>query len=314
MIKLGIMGLNEGNGHPYSFAAIFNGYDEKALGICPFPVIRDYLQRYHKNRVFIENARVTHIWTQEREISEKIARVSRIPNIADNPLDFIGEVDGVILARDDPWNHWRMAKPFLERKIPIYIDKLLAHNVEDLNKFIDACGDNFPIMAGSSSRYTRNIEKAKREIDIEGIKTIHGVSKCTWLRYASHLLDGIFYLFGTEVKSVQNIGKKGFDVVRLEYKNGLNVLLQVIEDISLPIEFTCYANNRIGHYTVVFSDRDFSSYFYGFCQMLKKFVDMVKTGKQPIPFDEMVKISRIIIAGEVSREEGNRVVYPDELK
>ncbi len=85
----------------------------------------------------------------------------------------------------------------------------LAHNVEDLNKFIDACGNNFPIMAGSSSHYTRNIEKAKREIDVKGIRTIHGVSRCTWVRYASHLLDGICYLFGTEVKSVQNIGKRG---------------------------------------------------------------------------------------------------------
>ncbi len=36
MLKLGIMGLNEGNGHPYSFAAIFNGYDEGALAECPF--------------------------------------------------------------------------------------------------------------------------------------------------------------------------------------------------------------------------------------------------------------------------------------
>ena len=26
-LKLGVIGLSEGNGHPYSWSAIFNGYD-----------------------------------------------------------------------------------------------------------------------------------------------------------------------------------------------------------------------------------------------------------------------------------------------
>ena len=31
MLKFGIVGLNAGNGHPYSFSAVFNGYDPEAL-------------------------------------------------------------------------------------------------------------------------------------------------------------------------------------------------------------------------------------------------------------------------------------------
>jgi len=158
----------------------------------------------------IKHAQVTHVWTQDRELSESVARISKIPNTIDRYEDFIGEVDAVILARDDPHNHWKMARPFLERGIPIYIDKVLAHNLEDMNKIIDATGGDYPIMAGSSSKYTPNIEKGKKEIaDLSAIRTIHGVSSATWIRYANHLLDGICYLFGTDVATVQNYTRAG---------------------------------------------------------------------------------------------------------
>lgn len=74
-----------------------------------------------------------------------------------------------------------------------------------MQKIVDATGSDYPIMAGSSSRYTHNIEKAKADIDLTSVRTIHGVSCVSWIRYANHLLDGICYLFGTDIESVQNV-------------------------------------------------------------------------------------------------------------
>ena len=101
MLNFGIMGMNEGNGHPYSFSAIFNGYNEDALEECPYEAIKIYLPSSHRNEVMIPDARVSHIWTQDREMSESVARVSKIPNIVNKPEDLIGKVVAVILARDD---------------------------------------------------------------------------------------------------------------------------------------------------------------------------------------------------------------------
>ena len=42
MLRLGIIGISEGNGHPYSWSAIFNGYNHEYAQDCPFPVIPDY--------------------------------------------------------------------------------------------------------------------------------------------------------------------------------------------------------------------------------------------------------------------------------
>jgi len=47
MLKFGVIGMNEGNGHPYSFSAIFNGYDEDALEQCPFSSSKAYLNAHH---------------------------------------------------------------------------------------------------------------------------------------------------------------------------------------------------------------------------------------------------------------------------
>ena len=59
MLKFGIVGLNAGNGHPYSFSAVFNGYDPEALErYCDYPIIRKYLTTHHCNREFIGNARI----------------------------------------------------------------------------------------------------------------------------------------------------------------------------------------------------------------------------------------------------------------
>ena len=44
-IRLAMLGMIPGNGHPYSWSAIFNGYEPSAMASCPFPVIPEYLSR-----------------------------------------------------------------------------------------------------------------------------------------------------------------------------------------------------------------------------------------------------------------------------
>ena len=40
-----MVGMVDGNGHPYSWSAIFNGFDAAAMAHCPYPVIPEYLSR-----------------------------------------------------------------------------------------------------------------------------------------------------------------------------------------------------------------------------------------------------------------------------
>src|SRR5215472_4872506 len=113
-LRLGMIGLSPGNGHPYSWSAIINGYDRRAMASCPYPAIPRYLGRQRFPAAALAGAAVTHIWTQDGDASEHIARAARIPNIVDRPDAMIGHVDAVLLARDDAENHYEHASAFLQ--------------------------------------------------------------------------------------------------------------------------------------------------------------------------------------------------------
>ena len=64
-IRLGILGMTEGNGHPYSWSAMFNGYDPKEMETCGFPVIPQYLAKQPKETFGIPGAKITCIFDFE---------------------------------------------------------------------------------------------------------------------------------------------------------------------------------------------------------------------------------------------------------
>ena len=48
MVKsIGIIGLSEGNGHPFSYSSIINGYSPEGLAASGWPGIYEYVRRRH---------------------------------------------------------------------------------------------------------------------------------------------------------------------------------------------------------------------------------------------------------------------------
>ena len=117
-LRLGVIGLSPGNGHPYSWSAIFNGYDSEAMKSCGFPAIPRYLEMQQFPEDAIQEARVTHVWAQDAERAHHIASAARIGTVVRKFDDMIGEIDGVLLARDDAVQHAKFATPFLEAGLP----------------------------------------------------------------------------------------------------------------------------------------------------------------------------------------------------
>lgn len=305
MYNLGIIGMSPGNGHPYSWAAIFNGYDKEKMAKCPFPVISEYLGEQDSDTMCIEEACVTHIWTQDRKISEDIAGASLIENVVENMVDMIGQVDAVILARDDGENHLKMAKPFIEEGIPILIDKPLTDNAEDLKKFVRYYEEGRPIMSCSSMRYADSILELKGKIG--RILIANAVTPKYWRTYGIHLIEGIYALMGGGIESVQNIGYDGEEIVHLHYGDGKHAVLQTFKKIQSGIHFAFYG--EMGSEIVTHIDS-----FSSFKNMLLDFVGMLKSGKPPFGWNETVEMAKIVIAGALSLEEKGRTVDLKEIQ
>ena len=314
MLKFGIIGMNDGNGHPYSFAASFNGFNADALEKkCTFPIIREYLTAHHRNQEFIPDARVTHIWTQDKKISQQVADVSNIPHVADSIAELVSQVDGIIFARDDIWNHWDMAKDIFASGKPVYMDKLLAHDVDDLKKFIAVTGEDYPLLTASSYQFAPNVRAAAASMPLNELRTVHGISPVIWVRYAPHLLGALFAVCGNDVISVQNCGRDKEDTVCLTFSNGVQAILQVFEGMALPLGLKFFFNSPHAPVEVPYTDCGLKSYFLSIVEMMRAFTEMVKIGKKAVSFADTLKTNAIVLAGIRSGKENGRKIFAEEF-
>jgi hypothetical protein len=64
-----------------------------------------------------------------------------------------------------------------------------------------------------------------------------------------------------------------------------------------------------GHAQAAFSDT-----FFAFQAQLAAFIDYLRTGVRPFPFEETVELMHLVIAGIRSRDDGGRAVALAEIE
>src|SRR5437016_5042590 len=135
-IRIAMLGMVEGNGHPFSWSAIINGdYDPAAMAECGYPGIFQYLAAEPKENLGIRGARVTHVWCDNPKDAQAVSRASKVQHIVSDPREVIGKVDAVVIATDIGSEHLERARPFIERDIPMFIDKPMTDRVDHLRQF-----------------------------------------------------------------------------------------------------------------------------------------------------------------------------------
>ena len=303
MLKLGIIGMSEGNGHPYSWSAIINGnYDRIEMDKCGFAGIPLYLDA-NSDTLGIDGAQVTHVWTQARKISEHIAKASGIDHVVDKSEDMIGQVDAVILARDDPENHVAMAKPFLDADIPIFIDKPLAITSNNLGYFNELNERGKFIMSCSSMRYATECRAVKTElVSLGKIELATVVGTKDWTKYGVHMLEALFALLDDpNAVSVQNIGQSGRDIVSVKFENGLQATVHMSMDIAPTFQLSLFGQNG---WRLI----DIKNSYAMFKENLVEFVRSVQEGKSRLPFEKTKNIMQTLIGARQSLEQHGKMI------
>ena len=300
-IRLAMLGMIEGNGHPYSWSAIFNGYDREEMAECPYAMIPEYLGAQDPATLQIEGARITHIWTDDPADAEKVAPVAKIPHVVSAATDVIGQVDAVIVATDNGSEHVARARPFVEAGLPVFVDKPLVDNEPDLRTFCEWVKAGAAILSTSAMRYAREFVEAKARLSEIGEPRYLSMSTPkSWKRYGIHALEGLYPIVGPGFVSVRNTGTMDRNIVHLKHRSGVDVVLAAIKDMYGGFCRFSAIGTKSAFY-VAFQDT-----FYAFKAQLQGFVDYLRTGERPVPWAETVELMKIIIAGIRSREEGGR--------
>ena len=305
--KIAMLGMVDGNGHPFSWSAMFNGYNKEAMEDCGYPVIPRYLEKQPPHTFGVRGARVTHVWCDNPEDSKRVADAALIPNILEKPEDAIGKVDAVIVATDKGWEHVWRARPFVEAGIPVFVDKPLADNVEDLKTFIKWVKEGRMILSSSSLRYMKEyIPYQTSTYELGDLRYINMTMPKSWERYGIHAAEPVFTITGPGYLSVQNTGGINNNILHLTHERGIDVnIASIYDSAASPIKIV----GTKGSVTVPTSDSYFS-----FHKQLEVFVEYLETGVRPYPFEETVELMMVIIAGIRSREEGGRKVMISEIR
>jgi predicted dehydrogenase len=303
-----MLGMIEGNGHPYSWSAIVNGYNPEKMASCPYPVIAQYLGKQPLESVRIPGARVTHIWTDNPAEAPIVAGASKIENVVAKPEDVIGKVDAVIISTDDGNDHARRAAPFIEAGLPVFIDKPMAINVPDLKQFVQWHKKGSTILSTSGMRYMP--EKKQLETRREEIGDLRWLTSFTcksWERYGIHALEAVYPYVGPGFISAQSNHQDGSDIIHLTHQSGVQVTIAAINDAYGSFG-QVHVYGTKGALALKLADT-----YTAFRGQLLAFISVVKTGTPPIPFDQTVELMAIIIAGIRSREQSGRVVNLKEI-
>lgn len=305
-IRLAMLGMIEGNGHPWSWSAIINGYDPVAMEQCPYPVIREYLGRQPAGSVGIDGAEVTHIWTDDPSGAASIAAATRISHVVGRAENVIGAVDAVIIATDDGGDHVRRAAPFVEAGVPVFVDKPLATNLRDLQQFASWVDDGKSIFSTSGLRYAPEMAAASA-MPLESIRWITSFTCKSWERYGIHALEAVYPVLGEGFESVQAISRPGADIMHITHRTGCLVTVAAIED-ALGSFGSVHLYGTKGDMAIKFEDT-----YTAFRRQLTTFIKYLETEQPPFSFNQTIELMLILIAGNESRAAGGAAVSVKEL-
>ncbi len=293
MTRLGVIGLSDGNGHPYSWSAICNGYDSETMRDCGFPAIPRYLSERRWPQDRLAGVKVTHVWAQDADRARHIAKAALIENVVQRPEEMIGAVDGVLLARDDAENHATLAKPFLHAGIPVYLDKTPALKVSEFDRLLALQSRPGLIFTGTALRFASEFQLDEQSRHKIGrIRHIVGITPNRWDRYAIHVIEPALAMGGnagavTRYRSWSAGDSRGLHVL---YDSDLQMHFSALGAAAAPIAIHIIGEKGEQRFT-------FADAFLCFRAALSEFVTGILGGGSRTDIDFMRKVVALIEQG-----------------
>ncbi|MBN9117689.1 MAG: Gfo/Idh/MocA family oxidoreductase [Planctomycetes bacterium] len=223
--------------------------------------------------------------------------------LVDKPTDMIGKVDGMLIEAVDGTVHYERAKPFLEAGIPCFVDKPYTCSVEDAKKIAElAAKKKVPVFSSSSLRYAPEVvdfvADPKRG-KLVGCVVYAPASlspiperNAGLYHYGIHGVEVLYTLMGPGCKRVTCTHEKGVDVATGHWADGRVATLRGIRAGASGYGFVGFSEKAIQPVTVG------TKFIYR--ELVKKIVEMFKTGKPPLEIAETIEIIGFIEAANRS--------------
>lgn len=294
-MKIGIIGESLGNGHPYSWSAIINGFDTNLLLEVPFPAIKEYLSKIDSKKVLSKKIKITKIYCQNTVYAEHVAKFSRIDEICSSLEKFTDKLDAVIIAKDDYQNHYNLISYLVDSKLPILIDKPIATNLNDLKSILQLSSYKGQFFTSSGLYFANEIKQFPK--DLNKILRIKAVTNGPWDRYAIHIINPLEKYFASNnlklnnFKSYQKNKFKDQVMLKLNFNDLIVELVSGSNEVFGVMFIFEYKSGKIDKIT-------FKDTYTAFYEMLNCFTRQVETRKPFFTEEDITNTVKIIELGD----------------
>ena len=230
--------------------------------------------------------------------------------VADNPHEFLGKVDAVLVTARHGDHHYEYALPYVEAGIPAFIDKPFCVDLNKAEALVAAAKKSgAPLSGGSSIRFLNEWEDFPEFIknnEVVGATVTAPVNMVNeyggYYFYSQHLAETMVHIFGENAKSV-------IAYCPDEKENRITAIYDYGEFDITAHYYKSYAYS-VSVYTVEGGVKSAFTYNGGgaYKKELAEFYEMAKTGVMPMSFERLLKPLKILHATEESFKSGKRVV------
>lgn len=293
MFKIGILGSE--NIHALRFSQICNIPDEKGKF------------RY-------DDIRVVAIYghTDDPKHTQQVAQQGRIEHILSTPDEMINMVDAVMLVNRDGKFNLEQALPFIEKGVPVWIDKPICTTLDDALNLRKAVKHNGIIFAGGSAlKYSKQVLEIKNEIAAGSLGHISGGT----INYPADLnseYSGIFFygphlcmilteIFGYDLQSISAMSA-GKDVTAAIARYNDKLVTLNFNNLTKDSFVTVYGKKK-SISAQIFLDNIFTA-------EMDDFIEAIKENRQPLKLSDMLTGTYILNAINKSLAEKKEVAIP----
>lgn len=320
------------NGHTWHFAQYLHPTCDFDAYKRVYPQAYESFRRVYRNpqNTFGElpfpDTRITHYYDADAAVAKPFTEAFPGVQVATNLEKMAQEVDAIWLgdASGVGDDHFDLCAPGLARGLPTFCDKPIGGTVEGTRKILDfAKKHKAPLMSGSIFRFEWGMEAALRMRDAGQVGAIEHVSARLFSRYA---LPGWMIYGQHPVWTVITLMGAGVDAVSLyEHKDTCHGQITYADRYPCHVWYgqpyerfeynrtDVYFKKKLYTFTPsIEGDFEFG-HNYEMFRMAATFVQMLRTGKEPVPHQEILEVTAVVHAGAKSLKEKSRLVKLSEV-
>lgn len=253
----------------------------------------------------IESSR-TRVDGYTRQLEEKFG-VKIVPSIE----ELCREVDAVLIESVDGRPHLEQARPVIQARKPLFIDKPVAGTLRDAIEIYRLARESkVPVFSSSSYRFNPSLIDLKKA-DVGEVRSVISYGPAHqephhpdlyW--YGVHPAEALYTVLGRGCEKLVRTSTPDTDVVTGIWSDGRVGTLHAIKKGATPHQVRVFGTKAVAEQKGGGDD---------YSPLLREIIKFFQTGVAPVPPDETIELFAFMEAADESKRQGGVPVTIEEV-